>query len=731
MSKGARGLSCRTIVGTVAAIVARTTAMEDFVVQVAADLRQRMSLFAVLGLFVERGRPRQVVHEDLYVASLSGAELLRCLEPIDRIHWLDMDACRTLGEEWAEAVSKPQAGALLLPMQCTAPEVVGVLVLGLNDSRALAFDVWQTVSHTTGLGLDCMCLRQRLKWQERTSQALYDISRAFVSTIDLDDLLDLIVRSAVDTIDGADNCVLHLWDPEAGMLRPRALSFLEGRLSSAAESGGMRLGEGVAGMSLKTGRVINIPNVSQDPRFVHRTWRPIVSIMSAPLHLGDHLIGTLSVDSLEPDAFGADDERLLVTLAAQAAAAIENARLVHDLQRTLRDLRAAQRRLVQSEKLSAIGQLIAGITHELNNPLAAVMGYAQLLQLNEGLSDEVQHDLARIHAQAQRASKIVQNLLVFARQQKSERQVVDVNDLIERAIDLQAYRLRVENIDVNLDLDDRSLCVMADPYQIQQVFLNLIHNAQDAMTEYRGRGTLTISSCLCDGFVQVRVIDDGPGLSEEVQQHLFEPFFTTKDVGHGTGLGLSICYGIVTDHGGRIWAESEEGQGATFVVELPAVELPAESGQEQEAEVPQLQGCRVLVVEDEEPVALVLERVLRRTGNAVVHVWDGEEALKVLAEACEAGRSFDLLVVDVKMPGMDGVQLYAHIKDKDAALARRILFVTGDTMSPSTKEFLERTGLPYLAKPFTLQQLETALTSVAYTLGKTGGSQSDPGVSGD
>jgi len=566
---------------------------------------------------------------------------------------------------------------------------------------------WELLSRLIGLGVANAQLRQEMERQLRQSQTIYEISRAFVATTDLDELLNLIVHSAVETIEKADNCVLHLFDEETGELLPRALSFVGSVPAEKRGKSRMRIGQGVAGLALELGQVLNVPDVSHDPRFIRvNCSRPFASMLAAPLKLGDRRIGTLSVDSKEPHAFTSTDERLLMTLATQAAAAIENARLVRDLQQSIHDLKATQAQLIQSEKLSAIGQLIAGVAHELNNPLTAVMGYTQLLQATESLDEQVLQDLNKIYLQAQRAAKIVQNLLTFARQHKAERQLIDVNEVLERTLELRLYQLRVENIEVTKKLAPGSLSTMADPNQLQQVFLNLINNAQDAMVEYRGGGHLLITTERKDDKILIKFSDDGPGLSEEVKKHLFEPFFTTKEVGKGTGLGLSICFGIVSQYGGRIWAESEEGKGATFIVELPVAQGDAlfEEQETLEAPPPLPKHKSVLIVEDEEEVANILVRILSQDGHQVLVAHDGNQALEHLARAHSEGIHFDLIISDIKMPGLGGFELYKHIQEKEPHLTEKIIFITGDTMNVNTQRFLQENHLPYLAKPFTIHE---------------------------
>jgi signal transduction histidine kinase/ActR/RegA family two-component response regulator len=613
-------------------------------------------------------------------------------------------------DELARALARAGLSAVLAVPLTAHGERLGALYAGSHGGDlppVIDETLWSSVGAALGMVVSYWRMGVQMRRQARESQTIYEIGSAFAATTDLDDLLNLIVRSAVETIEKADNCVLHLFDEETGELQPRALSFLGLVQPDAGGRSRMRIGQGVAGQALETGRVINVPDVSKDDRFIRvGIVRPFASMLAVPIKMGDQRIGTLSADSKETNAFSPDDERLLMTMATQAAAAIENARLLRNVQQSLRDLKATQAQLIQSEKLSAIGQLIAGVAHELNNPLTAVMGYTQLLQTADGIDEDAMRDLTKIYSQAQRAAKIVQNLLTFARQYKAERQFVDVNEVLNRTLELRTYQLRVENIDVVTEMDERVLGTMADPNQLQQVFLNLINNAQDAMVDYRGNGRLIVRSELHGTKIQVRFIDDGPGLPPRVRQHLFEPFFTTKEVGKGTGLGLSICFGIISQHEGEIRAESESGQGATFVVELPYVEEHAvRQAENTEVVPPRIRGKRVLVVEDEEDVAVVLQRILTQDGHRVFWAENGQMALNHLAQASVSGTEFDLIISDIKMPGLSGPALFARLHDESPELCRRMVFLTGDTMSPGTRDFLQGIDAPYLTKPFTISDL--------------------------
>lgn len=230
-----------------------------------------------------------------------------------------------------------------------------------------------------------------------------------------------------------------------------------------------------------------------------------------------------------------------------------------------------EQQLQLAGRLAAVGELAAGVAHELNNPLAAVQGFAQFLFAREDLDETIRTDVETIYTEALRASKITSNLLSFARKHNPEKRLISINDALAQSLELNAYRMRVNNIEVIVDFDPDLPKIMADFHQMQQVFVNVITNSEQAMTETHGRGKLWVKTQKVGKKIQVSFTDDGPGISEENLGKVFDPFFTTKDVGKGTGLGLSICYGLVKEHGGEISAKSTLGEGTTFIVELPVV----------------------------------------------------------------------------------------------------------------------------------------------------------------
>ncbi|MCS6881989.1 MAG: response regulator [Oscillochloridaceae bacterium] len=424
------------------------------------------------------------------------------------------------------------------------------------------------------------------------------------------------------------------------------------------------------------------------------------------------LLAGRSVAPFELELLRRDGEPVYLEVSAQVTRNGVGSRGVHCIARNLTERRRLEQQLLQSEKLSAIGQLVAGVAHELNNPLTSVSGYAQLLLRDQRLPPEPRQDLEQIYQQAERAAKIVQNLLIFAREHKPERTVGSVNDAIRRALALQQYQLRVENIGVRLELDPALPPTTADFHQLQQVFLNLISNARYAMVQKGGRGTLTLRTSLeqpptSEPHIRIEVIDTGVGIPERDLQKIFNPFFTTKPVGQGTGLGLSICFGIVKEHEGQIWAESQVGVGTCVVVRLPVRSGPSEQTSAlppAEAEQPTA-SLQVLVVDDEEPVGELLARMLRTLGHRPTVVCSGEAAMEIIEREV-----FDVVLCDVKMPGLNGFDLLRAIRVQNPDLAERLIFVSGDTLSPATRTTLEQSGNLFLAKPFSLEQVRQILT---------------------
>ena len=362
--------------------------------------------------------------------------------------------------------------------------------------------------------------------------------------------------------------------------------------------------------------------------------------------------------------------------------------------------------ILQSEKMAALGQTISGVAHELNNPLATILSWAERLS-EKSLDDTATRGVSVILGEAERAARIVRNLLTFARKRQSTRAMIDLNTLVKETIALRAYD-RMPNLTVSADLASSLPSVFADAHQIQQVLLNLMINAEQAMLDTNGRGSLGVRTrhdSERDAAV-IEVVDNGPGIPIESQTRIFDPFFTTKEVGKGTGLGLTVAYAIVQEHGGRIRVKPTRGGGATFSVELPLSSFDATSKPARQTVTPMdaARGASVLIVEDERALATALAEALTDAGLKVDHAGDGEEAL-----ACLRRTNYDVVICDLKMPRVDGMTLYRAIAAATPELARRVIFVTGDVAGTDAEPFLEESGCRWLAKPFRLSELLRAV----------------------
>lgn len=370
--------------------------------------------------------------------------------------------------------------------------------------------------------------------------------------------------------------------------------------------------------------------------------------------------------------------------------------------------RKLEKQLVQSEKMSDLGQLISSVAHELNNPLTAVIGYSQLL-LGMDCDDKTKHTLATINSEAERCYKIVEGLLHFAREYEPRREYIQINNIVEATLNLKRYQLQVDNIQLELHISGDIPETLVDPHQMQQVFMNIINNAHQAMVKHSGRGKLTVETKLEDDNIVIKFTDTGPGIPEKNMSRIFEPFFTTKEPGKGTGLGLSICQTIIQDHGGSIFVDSELGKGATFTVCLPVMTkepelIPVARPEEEDVIAASETGSRILVVDDEQRILDLFTDVLNIMGHKAFTARDGSQAMDRLDEG-----EYDLIICDLKMPGFGGEKLYNFIKVTNPELAKRIVFITGDTVNPETKSFLESTGNFYIGKPFGIEEIKQVL----------------------
>jgi len=578
----------------------------------------------------------------------------------------------------------------------------GTLLLAAESSFATR-DVAGNIERYQGFVLDMTEKRRaedEMRRRNRELNALNAMAVVAAQSIDLDEILNLTLRQVV-TLFGAESGTVYLSDTDTTTYRRRAAWGPRSRDKMRTAEVCFTEGFGDLVMRSRTEVITaeylpHLPPKAADflRSDVDRSW-------SWVLFWGkDSPVGIMGLCSQLGFEYSSNDENLLVAISRQLATTIEKVRLYEETCRAYEDLRKTQEQLLQSEKMSAVGQLIAGVAHELNNPLTAILGYAQLLE-TEGLNTRAQDYVSKLFKQAQRTHRVVQNLLSFARQRKPQRDEVDIRKVLDETLALRDYDLKINNIKVEREAPSEPAMVVADPHQIEQVFLNIINNAVDAILETGRTGKLKISISNVGGHVCTQFTDDGAGIKDA--KRIFDPFYTTKSVGKGTGLGLSICYGIVKEHGGDITANNAPEGGAVIEVRLPAV---ASTNIEPEVAktAPRLhEGAihgRVLLVEEEEAVLEFERDVLAGAGATVVTAKTSQDVkTRLLSEP------FDALIMNGKMPGQwSAKESYQWLKENCEGMDAHLLFTYSNGPSDE-KAFLQENNIHYLVKPFEVAEL--------------------------
>jgi len=372
-------------------------------------------------------------------------------------------------------------------------------------------------------------------------------------------------------------------------------------------------------------------------------------------------------------------------------------------------LKVVKAQLVHSEKLSAIGELLAGVVHEISNPLAGILGYSELLLLKKPSPEKTHKYLKNIQQSAVICQKIVQKLLAFSRKQKPKREYVQVIDVVESTLELVQHEINKNAVQVVTQFADNMPGTIADSYQFQQVFLNIINNAVQAMKQQTRLGTLTIISEFDDKSIRISIDDSGPGIPGENLQKIFEPFFTTKPEGKGTGLGLSICNEIIREHGGNLYVSSEPGSGTRFLVEIPITAPDKLSPTVAPPDkVDQMPGPKkILVIEEQETGYDLLDNMISALEHQVDVAHDASSAKLKL----ESG-NYDVIISTMNMPEFSGQKLYEYLNQVKPELLSKILFITGGVISKEVGRFLEKNSLPSLNKPFGLEEIQEAVQNI-------------------
>src|SRR5579871_4738872 len=580
----------------------------------------------------------------------------------------------------------------------------GTLLLAAESSFATR-DSAGRIERYQGFVLDVTEKRRaedEMRRRNRELNALNAMAVVATQSFDLDEILNLTLRQVVSLF-GAESGTVYLSDSDAPTFRRRAAWGPRSR--DAARPAEVSFAEGFGDLILRSrAEVITaeyLPHLKGTVADFIRSdgdgsWIWV-------LFWGkDAPIGMMGLRSYAEYDYSSSEENLMVAISRQLATTIEKVRLYEETCKAYEDLRRTQEQLLQSEKMSAVGQLIAGVAHELNNPLTAILGYAQLLE-SEGLSERAQDYVGKMFKQAQRTHRVVQNLLSFARQRKTERSEVDIRKVMDETLALRDYDLKVNNIAVDKDFAADAALVVADPQQIEQVFLNIINNAVDAILETGRAGKLKIRIYCERAEVRAQFSDDGPGIKDP--KKIFDPFYTTKNVGKGTGLGLSICYGIVKEHGGDIIAHNSEEGGAVIEVRLPMATAAGAAVEETPATPPKREGAiqgRVLLVEEEEAVLEFERDVLMGAGALVVTANQSEDArTRLLSEA------FDAVIMSGKLPsGWAAREAYSWIQQNCPDLEKKVLFTFSNGVEQNDgRAYLQEHGVPYLVKPFEVAEL--------------------------
>jgi PAS domain S-box-containing protein len=555
-----------------------------------------------------------------------------------------------------------------------------------------------------------------MRRRNRELNALNAMAVIATQSFDLDEILNLTLRQVISLF-GAETGSVYLAAEPDGTFRRRA--GWGPRSEARVRMAEVVFPEGMGDLVMRSRAEV----VTQD--FLPHLPPAVVEFVCADrlpywiwvvLWGKDKPIGIMGIASKEDRHYSSNDENLLVAISRQLATTIEKVQLYEETCRAYEDLRRTQEQLLQSEKMSAVGQLISGVAHELNNPLTAILGYAQMLE-GAGLDHRSADYVRKLFKQAQRTHRIVQNLLSFARQRKPQKQEVDLRKVLEESLTLREYDLKVNNVTLEREIPEDVPSVVADPHQLEQVFLNVINNALDAIVEGSGSGLLKVRVFKKDALVCVQFDDSGPGFKDPAR--IFDPFYTTKSVGKGTGLGLSICYGILKEHGGEIVARNREEGGATIEVRLLASEkaaLPETVAAPRRESV--LKG-RVLLVEDEEAVLEFERDVLVGAGAEVTTSMSVEDTQERLRNG-----SVDVIVMNGRMPGgCSAKEMYDWIARTRPGLEKGLLFTFSSVTDAETRSFLQEHGVPSLAKPFEIADLISQVRALSQREAATEGAK--------
>jgi two-component system NtrC family sensor kinase len=541
-----------------------------------------------------------------------------------------------------------------------------------------------------------------IRRRNRELLVLNSIGQTLMESLDLSDSLHRTLRQMAELF-SLDATSLYLFEHEGTMLRRIAAVGHRSEYSKHFPPVSVRpeLMQHIKAVhaTFLSAQGLPLPPLFREAQLKEK----IVAAYIVVLWSKDRVIGGLVVASRTPREFSAADVNLLIAVGSQISNAIERSILYEETRQAYENLRRTQEQLLHSEKLAAVGQLISGVAHELNNPLTAILGYSQLLTSSGQMGEQGIEYADKLYKQAQRTHRIVQNLLSFARQHKPERVPVQLNQALEETLALRDYDLRMHNIRVHLDFAEDLPVTSADPHQLQQVFLNMVNNAVDAILEHSGEGDLWVRTGINGDRLFIEFTDSGPGVKDA--SRVFDPFYTTKPVGKGTGLGLSICYGIITEHGGTIRVENIPTRGASFTIELPHQPVPALSLSTAGQKPASGKDARILLVDHDDSVLEAVGTILRRLNHRVHTARDMREALAFLEKI-----GFDLVIADLQVcAGSSGSGISEWLAQHRPALNRRLIWMCALAPSGGAGEKITGDGRPILQKPFKASDLLAAV----------------------
>ena len=546
--------------------------------------------------------------------------------------------------------------------------------------------------------------------QARRVTALASLARDLSVTLDPASVAPRTVQSIVRLLN-ATTAVLFRFEPAGGTLVAAAST---GVMRDAFPVGTVIPGDsGAVGLAVTERRVVTSPDVLNDARLampgtlqdrvLHSDHRAACAVPLVVRHL---VIGALGVGDVAGRVFTDDEIALAQAFAEHAAFSLDNAQLYAQVEGQLRQLEATQQQLLQAGKLAAVGQLATGVAHEVNNPLATIMGQTEMIKrriTDPALAERV----GKIADSALRASQIVRKLQTFVKPGVQEMGAVDVGAIIQAVLSRRLEAQRHQGLELVREVPDSVPRVMGDAGQLEQVILTLVQNAEEALAGAAvARITVTVRAG-DDGRLRITVADSGPGIPPDILPRVFEPFFTTKAPNQHSGLGLSIAYSIVQHHAGRLTVESTPGSGTRFALELPTVAAVPAEDPALPASPPILAKARVLVVDDSPEVASMLRELLEDLGMEVTVSGDATAAWRILDER---HAEFDAVMLDMRLPDVSGPVLYERISARLPSLAERVVFVTGDHADVELDRFIAGTGRPSLQKPFDVERLIRSLS---------------------